>query len=291
MTNYYICLVIRLTLNLIFFTLLKHKNNQVLFQQKMCCRNSIKPTWSYIIPSYNNRIRHETLNLSQNKIVKRIKTNFLGTYHHNRSWARAILYSVGQPYPPPSQYTPYRAPMLRTTTYDVLFIRKRAYLRDIQSSSSAAADWSASAAGSSFFDHSNRHDVTRKASAHGRPRRMVRRQPTTTMTTTTTDAAAAAAAAVMTVTTTVTVTLTVTRPGASHASRGTTTTDDDDGWGGQRASRAIGRTADDRRRRGTDMTGLMMFGECRPRTDGESENAGMERRKKPEKKRYTSRRR
>lgn len=80
------------------------------------------------------------------------------------------------------------------------------HLRETQSSSSAA-DWStsaAAAAGSSFFDHSNRHDVARKASAHGRPRRTVRRQPTTTMTT------AAATAATATATT---------ARGASHAGR------------------------------------------------------------------------
>lgn len=55
------------------------------------------------------------------------------------------------------------------------------YLKDTQSSSSAA--WPSSAeAGSSFFDHSNRHEVTRTATAHGSPRRTVRRQPTKIMT-------------------------------------------------------------------------------------------------------------
>lgn len=62
---------------------------------------------------------------------------------------------------------------------------KGGYLRDTQSSSSIE-DWStnSTAESSSFFDHISRHDVTRTAIAHGSPRRIFLRQPTTTMTTT-----------------------------------------------------------------------------------------------------------
>lgn len=55
-----------------------------------------------------------------------------------------------------------------------------AYLRDTQSSSSSGDCWTIDCESAvSFFDHSNRHEVTNSASAHGSARRILLRQPTT----------------------------------------------------------------------------------------------------------------
>lgn len=59
------------------------------------------------------------------------------------------------------------------------------YLTDTRRSSPAAdeARSTSGTAGSSFFDHSSRHEVTRTAIAHGSPRRNLLRQAMTTTTT------------------------------------------------------------------------------------------------------------
>jgi len=117
-----------------------------------------------------------------------------------QTWTGNVEFVIGQRYPnghrrtSPKCAVPYRAlspgsavAFKLVTKFD-RYVRLviLAYLRATQSSSSFSTDeaeaWSTSAtAGSSFLDHSSRHDVTRTAIAHGSPRRILLRQATTTM--------------------------------------------------------------------------------------------------------------